>query len=108
MSEYGCNDLVPHSNMVFINGGLTTNALNYEIDGIKPEYTLTFRIIVRSIKSGWSAIIRKGKFCNLTVIFGIRIYLSEILRHRSGASSWSMHMAYTRWYKIVSSYFNYQ
>ena len=63
MSEYGCNDLVPHSNMVFINGGLTTNPLYYEVDPIKPEYTLTFRIIVRSIKSdNWSAIIRKGKF----------------------------------------------
>src|SRR5438874_740945 len=82
MSEYGCNDLIPHSKMVFINGGLTTNPLLYEVDPVKPEFTLTFRITVKAIRSGvWSLIILKGEFYNLIVFFRLGSFRSMGLIH---------------------------
>lgn len=70
MSVYGCNGLVPYKDMVFENGGLTTNALLYEVDPVKPEYSLTFRIIVRSIKPDkFTGILRKGQLHNSTTLF---------------------------------------
>jgi hypothetical protein len=77
MSEYGCNDLIPHSKMAFINDGLTTDPLLYKVDPCKPEYTLTFRITVKSIRSGvYSAIILKGEFYNLIVSFRLGSFRS--------------------------------
>lgn len=61
MSQYGCNDLIPRDRMVFMNDGLTTDPLAYEVHLCQPEYTLTFRITVKSIGSSWSAIILKGE-----------------------------------------------
>ncbi len=62
--------------MAFINDGVTTNALLFEVDPCKLEYTLTFRITVKSIKSGWSAIILKGEFYNLIVCFRLGSFRS--------------------------------